>query len=221
VKPRLGAAFAWLVPCALACLAACSSLVRRADPGSDAPEGPRPVAAFKDADSYPQALQTWRTPEDVNAWNGARFRYDASRAMLLSETQRNRSGPLPILPVQEFFAAPSGVCVDLARLTVETLRQTNPGLNASYLMVEFSPVTVGGNTLRRHWLASFTRDGLHYFLGDSKRPGHIAGPYVSTQAFVAEYSAYRHRPVVAFHERETYQRLQRTMASRRSRDDLP
>ena len=196
----------------LAFLAACSSLPQTADPASDAPEGPRPVAEFTDAPSYAQALKTWRTPEDVNAWIGAKFRYDMQRAMLLSENQRARSGGLPIHEAHEFFADPSGICVDLSRFTVETLRQVSPELKAGYVMIEFAPATVRGNTLRMHWLATYTRDGKHYFIGDSKRPGHIAGPYASTQEFIAEYSAYRNRPVVAFRELESYQRVQRRMA---------
>jgi hypothetical protein len=83
---------------------------------------------------------------------------------------------LPIYQPHKFFAAPSGVCVDLSRFAVETLRHIDPDARASYLMIEFAPVTIGGNTLRRHWLASFTRDGKYYFFADSKRPGHIAGP---------------------------------------------
>ena len=121
-------------------------------------KGLRPYPS-RNAASYQQALQVWRTPEDVNAWIGARFEYDRSRAMLLSETQRSRSGQLPIYQPQEFFAAPSGVCVDLSRFAVETLRHIDPDARASYLMIEFAPVTIGGNTLRMHWLASFTRDG--------------------------------------------------------------
>ena len=196
----------------LAFLAACSSIPQTADPASDAPEGQRPVAAFKDADSYSQALKIWRTPEDVNAWIGAKFRYDMPRAMLLSESQRAKSAPPPIHEAHAFFADPSGICVDLSRFTVETLRQIAPELKANYLMIEFAPATVRGNTLRMHWVASFTREGKLYFAGDSKRPGHIAGPYASTQDFVAEYSAYRNRPIVAVRERESYQRMQRRMA---------
>jgi hypothetical protein len=138
---------------------------------------------------------------------------------LLSESQRSRSSPLPIYQTHEFFATPSGICVDLSRFAVETLRQINPELKANYLMIEFSPVTASGNILRMHWLASFTRDGKHYFLGESNRPGHIAGPYASAQEFVAEYSASRNRPVVAFRELESYQRKQRTMASKQGREE--
>jgi len=201
-------------------LAACATLAETADPASDAPEEQRiQVGAFKDAASYSQALQVWRTAQDVNAWIGAKFHYDGSRAMLLSESQRGKSGPLPIYPAPDFFAAPSGVCVDLSRFAVETLRRIDPDAKANYLMIEFSPVTVDGNTLRLHWLASFTRDGKYYFFADSKRPGHIAGPYANTAQFVAEYSVYRNRTIVAFRALDSYQRKQRTPAPKQSREE--
>ncbi len=198
-------------------LTACGTATRSADPGSDAPEGPRPALAFTDARSYPQALQAWRSPEDVNAWIAARFQYDMGRAMQLSETQRSRTGGLPIHAPHDFFAAPAGICVDLSRFAVETLRQIDPALQPAYLMIEFAPATVKGNTLRMHWVASFRRDGQLYVFADSKRPGHIAGPYASAQEFVAQYAAWRQRSVVAFSERASYQRQQRAMAVRQQR----
>jgi hypothetical protein len=206
----------------LAAMAACTTFPEAVDPTSDAPGAQRlRTASFKDAASYQQALQVWRTPEDVNAWIGARFDYDLSRAMLLSETQRSRSGQLPIYPPQEFFAAPSGVCVDLSHFAVETLRHIDPDARASYLMIEFAPVTIDGNTLRMHWLASFTRDGKHYFFADSKRPGHIAGPYASATEFIGEYATYRGRHIVAFREIDSYQRKQRRLASEQRREERP
>jgi hypothetical protein len=193
----------------LAFLTACNSLPKAADPTSDAPEArSNQVVSSRDAASYREALQVWRTPEDVNAWIGAKFRYDMARAMVLSETQRNRTGPIPIYEPQEFFAAPSGVCIDLSRFAVETLRQIDPGTKPNYLMIEFAPVRIAGNTLRMHWLATFRRDGRQYFFADSKRPGHIAGPYAGTQEFIDAYSKYRGRQIVAFRELESYQRKQ-------------
>jgi len=209
-----------LAPLLLAFVAACTTVPQAADL-SDAPEGHRHVTVFKDAATYPQALQLWRSPEDVNAWIGARFHYSLPRAMQLSESQRAKAGQSRIHEPQEFFGAPSGICVDLSRFAVETLRQINPELQANYLMIEFAPVTIGGNTLRMHWLASFKRDGQYYFFADSKRPGHVAGPYASAQEFIAEYAAFRSRPVVAFRELVSYQRRQRAMASKQSREERP
>ncbi len=206
----------------LPCLVACATVPQAADPASDAPEIQRlQTVSFKDAASYLQALQIWRTPEDVNAWIGARFEYDMSRAMLLSETQRGESVKFSIFEPKEFFAAPSGVCVDLSRFAIETLQHIAPDVKASYLMIEFAPVTIGGNTLRLHWLASFQRNGEYYFFADSKRPGHIAGPYASTQDFVEQYARYRGRQIVAFRELETYQRQQRTLVPKQAGEERP
>ena len=84
-------------------------------------------------------------------------------------------------------------------------------------MIEFSPLAIAGNTLRLHWVASFRRDGHWYFFADSKRPGHVAGPYVSVQQYIDEYAAYRGRRIVAFRELPTWQRRERTLAERTAR----
>jgi hypothetical protein len=184
----------------------------------DSPEPwpPRP-AVYRDAATYDEALRTWRTPEDVSAWMGARFAYDASRAALLSESSRARSAAPPIHRPADFFAAPSGMCLDLARFAVETMTTIDAHLEPAYLMIEFAPVTIAGETVRLHWLALFKRDAGYYFVGDSKRPGHVAGPYATTQAFVDEYARYRQRKVVAFRETATFERRQRTPAVRTER----
>lgn len=194
-------------------LSACASYSKAADPNSDAPEGrERPAAAVPDFPSYTKALRAWRTPEDLNAWIAARFEYEVERSMLLSETQRAQKAGPPIYPPAEFFAVPKGICVDLSRFAVETLRAVAPELKARYVMIEFDPVALRGNTLRRHWVAAFERDGKRYFFADSKRPGHIAGPYASTQAYLDDYAKYRGREIVAFRELETFMRRAKTRA---------
>jgi hypothetical protein len=203
----------------LASLTVGASARERADPASDAPEADRPkIVAFKDAATYADALKSWRTAEDVNAWIGARFSYDMARAMALSESQRRNGASLPIHAPADFFATPAGICVDLSRFAVETLRQVDPSANASYLMIEFAPVTIAGNTLRLHWVASYRRDGQWYFFADSKRPGHLAGPYATVQAFIDDYAAYRGRTIVAFKELPSYQRRQRSLAVKEQRE---
>ena len=195
----------------VAALSAALSAPHAAAVDTDAPDENRPrSAAFVDAPTYAQALAAWHRAEDVNAWIGAKFEYDTARAMRLSETQRQASGRLPIHPPAGFFDSPKGVCVDLSRFGVETLARIAPESRPRYVMIEFDPVTIGGNALRRHWVAAFERDGKLYFFADSKRPGHIAGPYESTQAFINDYARYRERTIVAFAERATYERTART-----------
>ena len=205
---------------ALVFAAGCSTVPMAADPASDAPErryvtGP----AIAHVSSYDEALRTWRTAEDVNAWIGASFEYDPARALLLSETQRAAGVRVAIHAPRLLFEAPRGVCVDLARFGVETLRAIDPSLKPAYVMIEFAPISVAGHVLRRHWLASFERDGRLFFFADSKRPGHLAGPYDATQAFVEGYARYRGREIVAFRVTDSYERRPRTLRARTMREE--
>jgi hypothetical protein len=204
-------------------LAGCTTPRPSADPASDAPEGPRSSAAASYAapQSYREALATWQGAEDVNAWIAARFEYDRARALLLSETQRQRNGQLPIEAPERFFENPQGVCVDLARFAVETLRAVDPASRPTYVMIEFDPLSISGNVLRRHWVVAFERDGRRYVFADSKRPGHVAGPYASLDEFIAAYAAWRGRPIVAFREANTYQRRLRAPADKRVAESRP
>jgi hypothetical protein len=202
--------------CLVTCGSAALAAVRAADPLSDAPEGPAPVAsvAVPDAATYEDALKRWRSAQELNAWIGARFSYDPARALQLSETQRQLNGRMPIIAPSDFFTKPSGVCVDLSRFAVETLRRVAPAAKPVYVMIEFDPVTLSGQTLRRHWLTGIELDGQRYFFADSKRPGVMAGPYASTRDFIDEYEQYRGRRIVSFQERASYERQMRAAASR-------
>ena len=131
-----------LLALALAGLAACTTIPEVVDV-SDAPDlRRRPAISFEGAASYADAIRVWKTPQDINAWIGARFEYDMSRAMLFSETQRDQAVPLPIHRPQDFVVNPAGICVDLSRFAVETLRAIDPGTRPAYLMIEFAPATI-------------------------------------------------------------------------------
>ena len=175
------------------------------------------IAPIKSPSSYEKALQVWKSPEDINGWIAANFSYDPARAIRLSETQRTKNESFSIYNPFKFFETRNGVCVDLAGFSVETLRIIDPHSDPKYLKIEFDPIQIRGDTFRLHWLVSFKRDGKTYFFSDSKRPGHIAGPYNDRQAFVDEYEQYRGRKIVAFQELESYQKQQRTKAVKRKR----
>jgi hypothetical protein len=184
---------------------------------SDATEARFRAGDYPAASSHAEALARWRRAEDLNAFIGERFEYDRQRAMRLSETQRAQGPRVPILAPAAFFAEPRGVCVDLTRFAVETLNAIEPGAAARFIMIEFEPLTIGGNTLRLHWLASFRRDGRYYFFADSKRPGHMAGPYDTVEAFIADYEGYRGRKVVRHLELESFERKTRARVVRQER----
>lgn len=201
-----------LTLCALNAFAAATP---NADPNSDAPEHRPPAAVVTGMPgSYEAALRAWRTAEDVNVWIGARFEYDLPRAAQLSESQRAQTGRVAIPAPAQFFTNPSGVCVDLARFAVETLRTIDPASRPAYLMIEFDPVVVSGNILRRHWVASYQRDGQWYFFADSKRPGHVAGPYATAQQFIDDYAGYRGRSIVSYRNLESFERKLKQQAPR-------
>ncbi len=204
---------------AVCALASCALVPRAADPTSDAPEPRRASSrAASIPASYAKALEAWHSPEDVNAWIGARFEYDFDRAVKLSETQRARVGRVEIVNPDAFFTRPTGICVDLARFGVETLRAIAPQYKPAYLMIEFDPVVISGNMLRLHWLVMFVRDGKFYFFADSKRPGHMAGPFATVEQFIEQYAQYRGRRIVSNRGLESYQRKLKQQAPKASRE---
>lgn len=173
-----------------------------------------------DPESFDGAITRWRTPAEVNAWIGASFRYDRERALQLSETQRSTVPTTDVIHAPAaFYARPTGICVDLARFGVEVLAAIAPATHPRYLMIEFEPVMIDGEVLRRHWLASYEVDGARYFFADSNRPGHIDGPHASVDAFIAGYTASRGRTIVAYRELATYRRRMKVQAVRHSMDE--
>jgi hypothetical protein len=197
-------------------LTVCPSLPYAADRLSDEPEWPRDGSLqIKAADTYQHALQIWKAAEDINAWIAVNFSYDTLRSMHLSETQRRKEGQVSIHAPSTFFETKTGVCIDLARFGLETLRSIDPDSDPKYLRIEFDPIQIQGNTLRVHWLVSFRRDAQIYFFADSKRPGYITGPYSDAQFFINEYEQYRGRRIVTFRELESYKRRQRSQVQKR------
>lgn len=187
---------------------------------SDAPDPARARAVAEPGPaSYDEALVRWRSPQDLSRWLGPRFEYDQRRALALSETARAAAQRTPVHAPEAFFAEPAGVCVDLTHFAVSTLRRIAPQAEARYLMIEFEPIAIAGHTLRRHWIAGYRQDGAHYFFADSKRPGHIAGPYATVEQFLREYADYRGRPVVRWRLADSHERQLRQRAPRVQRDE--
>lgn len=217
-SPRVAAAIVRraLALLALATLPGCGSLPGAADPYSDIPEYRIVSSSLVPRNaSYREALAAWRQPEDVNAWIDVAFEYDTRRALALSESQRAKGTAPSIHDPASFYDNPKGVCIDLARFAVETLRRIAPSLEPSYLMIEFDPAIISGQLLRRHWIAKFQRADGYYFFADSKRPGVIVGPYPSVGAFIGEYAAFRRREIVSYRELESYRRQTKVAARRR------
>jgi len=188
----------------------------------DEPEvGRKEAIPYKMIDSYAQALGLWKTAEDINKWVTGSFTYDRARAIELASNQKNRKKGVSVYMPSEFFVTKSGVCVDLARFGVETLKIIDPNSDPNYLMIEFDPIRINGNPFRLHWLVSFKKNGMKYFFCDSKRPGYIGGPYISTQVFISEYEHYRNRKIVAHSEVESYQKRRKSRLQKRQGTKSP
>jgi hypothetical protein len=196
-------------------LCGCAVAVPPSSSWSDAPDPLPPAAraAGPGPASYAEALRTWRTPEEIAAWLAPRFAYDTGRALLLSETERQKGGAPEIIAPGDLFERTTGTCLDLARFGFETLQRIDPAARPTYLMVEFEPLQLQGHTLRRHWLVSFRRGGTVYVFSDSKRPWLVAGPYETIDAFILDYERYRGRKIVRFYETDSYQRRLRQSRS--------
>jgi len=188
----------WLAVAAVAASLLAGGAARaQSDPAADAPDpGARPAYAGPPVETYPQALQSWRRPEELNDWIGARFEYDSARALQLSESERVAGRAPPIAEPAAFFARPVGICVDLSRFAVESLRAIAPEAEPRYLMIEFDPLLRSGQVLRRHWIASFRRGGEYYF--------------------IADYAELRQRPVVAWRETDSFRRQVRAESKQKS-----
>ncbi len=169
--------------------------------------------------NYQEALKKWRGLEDLNQWIGHNFKYDMKRAVGLSESKRAKSGRSRIYTPDELFANPHGVCVDLARFAVESAKTIKPTSEPRYLMINFEPITIQGETLRRHWMMVFTRSSQHYSMADSKRPGHIDGPYGSINELVDQYAKFRARKVVSFKVLTTWEKGHRKRKLKRIREE--
>lgn len=168
--------------------------------------------------TYEAALTSWSSIDDINGWIGKHFRYDMERAMALSESGRakNPGQRVEIHPPDEFYAQPQGICVDLARFGYESIKQVAPDTRAHYLMIEFEPAEIRGEVLRRHWLVTYEKDGKLYSFADSKRPGHIAGPYDTLDALTRDYERFRGRTIVAAKQRDSYRKQKKRRERRQS-----
>jgi hypothetical protein len=151
--------------------------------------------------THEEALEAWKRLEDINAWIADRFVYDRARAVELSESRRLTQGDdgarSEVFEPASFYLRPKGVCVDLARFALESARKIEPGAEPRYLLLEFEPIVIEGELLRRHWLVVFQREGQLYAFADSKRPGHISGPFASVELLVQDYERFRERKIVS------------------------
>jgi len=187
----------------------CCSLTKTDRELSDAPEDLRKTHITPEYPSYSIAIEKWQSVNDVADWMRQYFSYDFSRALALSETNRTATSKVSVYSPAELYLKKKGVCIDLARFGVETMRKIFPESHHRYVMIEFTPIIISGKTIRKHWIASYQQDGKYYFFADSKRPGYISGPFNSTDEFINQYEKYRGREIVSFKELSDFKKKKR------------
>jgi hypothetical protein len=93
----------------------------------DEPEAERDLSVHSQTvKSYNQALDIWKTAEDLKKWVSMSFVYGKARAIELSSDQREKNKGVSIYNPSELFGTNAAVCVDLARFGVETLKIIEP-----------------------------------------------------------------------------------------------
>ena len=158
--------------------------------------------------SYNEALLQWSTVVQVNDWIKNNFKYDMERAKSLAENGTERGKATIYLP-HEFYQIKKGMCVDLSRFTVETINNIDTSKNAQYLMIEFEPITIDGKIIRKHWVSIYEDTQGYYLLGDSKRPGYIAGPFEKVDDFIEKYQKFRDRKIVSWQVLLNYNKMKK------------
>ncbi|MEE9362730.1 MAG: transglutaminase-like domain-containing protein [Cellulophaga sp.] len=176
---------------------------------SDSPNDTISINNLTFPSSYNVALQQWKTVIQVNDWIKNNFSYDMERAKKLAENGSER-GKINIYSPHEFYQIKKGICVDLSRFTVETINKIDASKNAQYLMIEFEPITIDGKVIRKHWISIYEDIQGYYLLGDSKRPGYIAGPFEKVDGFIIEYQKYRERKIVSWKVLLNYKKKKKT-----------
>lgn len=155
--------------------------------------------------AYETALKQWKTIAEVNKWIKENFRYEIERAKQLAENsvEREKTG---IYSPSEFYQIKKGVCLDLSRFAVETTNLIDTSKHVQYLMIEFEPIIIDSSIIKKHWMAIY-EDALGYYIfADSKRPGHIGGPYKNVDDFMVDYQTFRDRKIISWKVLASYKK---------------
>lgn len=155
--------------------------------------------------AYETALKQWKTVAEVNKWIKENFRYEIERAKQLAENsaEREKTG---IYSPAEFYQIKKGVCLDLSRFAVETTNLIDTSKHVQYLMIEFEPIIIDSSIIKKHWVAIYQDAPGFYIFADSKRPGHIGGPYKNVNDFIVDYQTFRDRKIVSWKVLASYQK---------------
>ncbi len=152
--------------------------------------GPMKTAPGK---TYDETVSEWKSYQDLVKWMENDFSFDNERYEKFEGTL-----PLPRSP-EETFQLKSGIYIDAARFSKETLNRINPSYKAQIVILVIRPH--GFN----HYVCSFRKDGKLFILDYGtpyKEVTGVHGPYSSLEEYRKFWE--KHRPMKGEVEAITY-----------------
>lgn len=134
-------------------------------------------------DSYDQAVQNWKSYQDVGAWLAKNFSFDRARLQLILGRVR-AEGPTGLLAHSpaKTYEMKRGYCTDSAKLAIDALNRINLAYDARYVFIKNKAGPA------QHWVAGFKVDGKIMVMDYGASPEWwrmigIHGPYESLDQY--------------------------------------
>jgi hypothetical protein len=166
----------------------------KAEPSSERPPAEKITAVESPLQkTYDETVSEWKSDEDLVKWMENDFSFDKERYETFKGTL-----PVPRSP-QETFQLKSGIYIDAAMFSKETLNRVNPSYQAQIVILIMR--RYGFN----HYACSFRKEGK-LFIMDYGTPYReitgIHGPYRSLEEYKEFYE--KHHPIQGEIEAITY-----------------
>jgi len=134
--------------------------------------------------TYDETVSEWKSYQDLAKWMENHFSFDKERYGKFEGTL-----PVPRTP-EETFQLKSGIYVDAAMFSKETLNRINPSYKAQIVVLIIRPY--GSN----HYACSFRKDGRLFIMDYGtpyKEVNGVHGPYSSLEEYKKFYE--KHHPM--------------------------
>jgi len=143
--------------------------------------------------TYDETVSEWKSYQDLVKWMENVFSFDKERYEKFRGTL-----PAPRTP-QETFQLESGIYIDAAMFSKETLNRINPSYKAQIVILIIRPYGLN------HYVCSFKKDGKLFIMDYGtpyKEVTGIHGPYSSLEEYKKFYQ--KHHPMKGEIEAITY-----------------
>ena len=162
-------------------------------PSERAPTEKIPTVKPAPEKTYDETVSEWKSYQDLMKWMENDFSFDKERYEKFEGTL-----PIPRIP-EETFQLKSGIYIDAAMFSKETLNRINPSYKAQIVILIIRPY--GFN----HYVCSFRKDGKLFIMDYGtpyKEVTGIHGPYSSLEEYKKFYE--KHHPMKGEIEAITY-----------------